>query len=120
MFFLRLLVLQLNFAAARKPRFQQNQRAVRINCQCFRLFLYGFSLGIGPAYTDGNLHQHPLTPASNGSSYGRIRALRHANLTRSTIPRRVAMSSSANGRVSKSDNGPESVRADQLRWSMGT
>jgi len=64
LFFLGRIVLQENFTSARDSRGDHNQRAMRIYGQRCRLFLEGFSLGIGSAEVNGNLHQDSLTAAA--------------------------------------------------------
>ena len=75
--FQSLLVLQLNLAAAGEPRLQQDQRAVGVDRQCLGLFLDGFSLSVGTANADGDLHQYALTAPSSSCICRRICDLSH-------------------------------------------
>lgn len=73
------LVLQLDGAAAGKPRLQKDKRAVRVDGKRFRFFIKGRALRVFAVNAHGYLHQHALAAAARTGTNGSVWALGHAS-----------------------------------------
>jgi hypothetical protein len=78
---------------------------MRIDRQRLGLFFNLVSLWVRPANPHRHLHQHPLAAASRPRIRRSIRCLSHPNLTGSTIPPDIPLSSLALHPVSQHANG---------------
>ncbi len=77
LFLLRSVVMQMHACPARHSRLHQNQRPMRIDCQCCRLFFECFSLRVVSPYAHSNLHQYSLAAAARTWMRGCVRCLAH-------------------------------------------
>jgi hypothetical protein len=83
--FLRALVLQIQFGATGETCGEENERAVGVDGQCFGFFVDGFTLSVGAANANRNLHQNALTAPAGAGTYRCVWSVAHAAPLISTI-----------------------------------
>jgi|tagenome__1003787_1003787.scaffolds.fasta_scaffold20954970_2 hypothetical protein len=83
--FLRALVLQIEFGAAGKTSGEEYERAVSVDGQCFGFFVDGFTLSVGAANANRNLHQNALTTPAGAGTYRCVWSVAHTASLISTI-----------------------------------